>query len=68
MHRLFLTFGLNILCCPVLKPQMTGEPIFPGEESVKVSVVQSPTAAPTVVEPAAASIVVPAWGPPMLKV
>ena len=47
---------------------MTGEPIFPGEESVKVSVVQSPTAAPTVVEPATPSMVVPAWGPPMLKV
>ena len=32
----------TIMCCPVLNPQMTGEPTFPGEVKEKVSVIQSP--------------------------
>ncbi len=35
-----------LLCCPVLMPQMTGDPTFPGDDSEKVSEVQSPTADP----------------------
>lgn len=34
----------TIMCCPVLKPQMTGEPLLPGALREKVSVVQSPMA------------------------
>ncbi len=36
----------SVLCCPVLNPQMTGDPTLPGEETEKVSVVQSPMAEP----------------------
>ena len=32
----------TIMCCPVLKPHMTGEPTFPGDVREKVSMVQSP--------------------------
>ncbi len=32
----------TIICWPVLKPQMTGEPVFPGAVTEKVPVVQSP--------------------------
>ena len=35
-----------LLCCPVLKPQMTGLPRFPGEFRVKVSDTQSPMEPP----------------------
>jgi hypothetical protein len=38
--------NLNLLCCPVLIPQMTGEPSLPGEVMLKVSVKQSPNPAP----------------------
>ena len=34
------------LCCPSLNPQMTGDPMAPGEVMLNVSVVQSPIAPP----------------------
>ncbi len=56
----------TLLCCPVLKPHIMGDPLFPGEVTENVSVVQSPMAPPFNVFAAAA--VVPPTGPPMLKV
>ncbi len=32
----------TIMCCPVLNPQMMGEPVFPGDVMEKESIVQSP--------------------------
>ncbi len=49
---------------------MTGEPLFPGEVTEKVSVAQSPTAPPLEAagSPAGtAAATVPATGPPMSK-
>ncbi len=37
------------LCCPVLKPQMTGEPTFPGLLTEKWSVTQSPMPPPRII-------------------
>ena len=39
---------MNSLCCPVLIPQMTGEPLFPGALTTNESVTQSPMAPPGV--------------------
>lgn len=36
----------NLLCCPLLKPQMTGVPSEPGVVIEKLSVTQSPNEAP----------------------
>ena len=45
---------------------MIGDPLFPGDDTEKVSVVQSPMAPPFTTFAAAA--VVPATGPPMSNV
>ena len=37
---------MNLLCCPVLSPQITGLPLFPGELTENESEVQSPIADP----------------------
>ena len=59
---------LYLLCWPVLKPQMTGEPTFPGEVTEKVSVRQSPIDPPTPVATAPAVTTVPLAGPAISKV
>ena len=52
-----------LLCCPVLKPQMTGEPGLPGLVMLKVSPIQSPILPPSpLVAPVPISVVVPAAG------
>ena len=58
----------NLLCCPVLYPQMTGGAVFPGADTVNASVTQSPIDRPFTVEAAAPSTVVPAAGWAMLNV
>ena len=45
MWKLFQLVN-KLLCCPVLNPQMTGDPMLPGLVTVKVSEVQSPTDPP----------------------
>jgi hypothetical protein len=40
----------NLRCWPLLKPQMTGLPLFPGAVTVKESVSQSPMEPPTVIK------------------
>lgn len=57
------------MCCPELKPQMTGVAALPGEDMLNESVTQSPKAAPTVVDtvpPTSAEALVA--GPAMLNV
>ena len=41
-----LNESIYSLCCPVLKPHITGLPMFPGDVILNLSVVQSPTAPP----------------------
>ena len=54
----------NTLCCPVLKPQITGDPEFPGLVILKVSLRQSPILPPILlVAPVATAVVVPTAGP-----
>ncbi len=39
---------LLLLCCPVLKPQIVGDPLFPGDEILNESVTQSPMPEPKI--------------------
>jgi hypothetical protein len=59
---------LYSLCCPVLNPQMTGDPLFPGEATEKESVAQSPIPAPSVNGAAEGRITVPVLGPSISNV
>ena len=36
------TIKIDVPCCPVLNPHISGEPKFPGDDTVKASVTQSP--------------------------
>ena len=56
------------LCCPVLKPHMTGDPDPLGFVMEKVSVRQSPTEPPLLNEYAVPASAVPVWGPASSKV
>ncbi len=38
------------LCCPLFEPQITGDPLLPGELTVKESKIQSPMPPPKNVE------------------
>ena len=71
-HELIIIFKdkINIiLCCPVLNPQITGDPGLPGLVMLKVSVRQSPILPPILlVAVPATAVVVPAAGPAMSKV
>jgi len=57
-----------LLCCPVLKPQMTGEPLFPGEVTLNESVKHAPMDPPIKVGLTKTPVVVPSKGPAMSKV
>lgn len=46
--RMVLIFLSFLQCCPVLKPQIGGDPLFPGAVITNWSMVQSPIAPPTV--------------------
>ena len=56
-----------VLCCPVLNPQIIGEPKFPGDTTLNVSFEQVPTA-PASLGVAADVRVFPRFGSAMLKV
>ena len=55
-----------IMCWPSLKPQMIGEPTFPGEVMENVSVAQSPIVPSLLRVPALFAAVVPVTGPAMV--
>jgi len=58
-----------LLCCPVLKPQIMGDPTFPGEVMLNWSVKQSPMAEPTLIGASFVfNSVVPWNGPAMSNV
>ena len=60
---------LSLLCCPVLKPHITGEPGLPGLVMLNVSDMQSPILPPILLTaPVATAVVVPTAGPAMSKV
>jgi hypothetical protein len=42
---------LVLQCCPVLKPQIVGEPLFPGAVTTNWSIVHSPIAPPPFKKP-----------------
>ena len=40
----------NLLCCPVLNPQIVGDPLLPGAVTTNWSMVQSPIEPPSEIE------------------